>query len=215
MSAENEQARSSGKKGLRFLSEDKEILKRNGYRIYLLHGRNLADLEQEGLRFTIADDLKEELLKQRPQNRSHQGEVAFMPERTILPDSNCLTLEFQDGIAKYYGERERGRLGLRGVRGGIARFADYGEIISNYLQETGVKLLGRSSTPYPSARTRTRVFPEMVGPQNFVVDTGPYDSDGLNVRINSRDETDGDIGAWPLLYPTAKPKALRRLSVKP
>lgn len=194
-------------KGLRFLPEDKEILKGEGYRIYLLNGYNIADLEKRGLQFKIADDLREDLLQKRPQNRSHRSEVAFNPERTILPDSNCLALDAQDGLARYYGERERGRLRLKQVRGGIARMADYDEIILHYLQETGVRLLDRNSAPYLSARTRTRVFPDMVGPQNFVTDIGPFDSDGLNVRINSRDEADGDIGAWPLLYPAAKPRS--------
>lgn len=170
-----------------------------GLIVYTLRGFNYADLKAEclqaGLTFKIAADLENELLQDRSQNRSHTGLVAYYPH-LFLPDSGNRALVDQGEMVISDVEKLRGRLRLKGD---IGRFTEYGEIILEEWKK-GIKLMEKGKYPYLSARTRTRVFPDNVGPQNYVADIGPLDPDGLCVHVLSRDEKDPEVGAWPLLY---------------
>lgn len=179
-----------------FLPEDRRILLDNSYLICKLTGKTISDLKRGDLAFKIAQDLELEL-QQKP---SHITEVAFNPNNLFLPDSNYKSLAEQDNLVRLYIEGLRGGLRLKGVNAGIGRFADYGEIILQHLT-AGNKLLQKGCYLYPSARTRTRVFPEAVSSQNYVVQIGPFESEGLRVDILSREEGDCEIGAWPLIFP--------------
>lgn len=197
-----------------FLTADQQALLADKLVICTLTGKTYADLKAEGLPFKIPADLEQELLQDRPKNRSHTNQVAFCYPGLFLPDSGNLPLAEQDHLVWEDALNLKGRLKLVAVAGGISRFTDYGEIILQYFKR-GIRLLERGSYPYLCARTRTRVFPNMVGIQNYVVDIGPFDQDGLNVRIMGRDEEEPDVGAWPLFYPTdisvAPPGAARLL----
>ena len=163
-------------------------------------GKTILDLEAKGLKFKIADDLKEELSKDRPQNRSRGGEIAFY-QGLFLKGSGNKALADQEEDAHLDALKLRGKLRLKRITEEIRGFADYGEIFLQY-KKRGAILLERGFHPvFLSARTRTRVFPENVGPQNYVVDIGPYDPDGLCVHILSRDEKDPEVGVWPLFRP--------------
>lgn len=185
-----------------FLPADQQALLDDGLVICTLRGMTYAKLWVEGLYFKIASDLEQELLQDRKQNRAHINQVAFIPG-LFLPDSNNRPLADQDSLVEEYLKDLEDRLKLKAVGGGISRFTDYGEIILQYYQK-GIRLLERGSYPYLCARTRTRVFPDMVGIQNYVVDIGPFDTDGLCLHILGRDEADSDVGAWPLFYPVKR-----------
>lgn len=192
--------------GLRFLDSDREVLLNAGFFVCYLHGWNFNDLKREGLGLKIGDDLRNELLVDRYQNRSHFNEVAFNPNALFLPYSNMRPLKEQDDLARIFVEAEIRRLGLKGVGGGISRFGDYAEVILEYQRQTGVRLLERGKYPYLSVRTRTRVFGDrLLGVQSSVAGAGPYDADALNVNVDRRDEGDGDIGVMVLLYPVHIP----------
>lgn len=164
-----------------------------------LRGMAYTDLKAEGLHvgltFKIAEDLENELLQDRLQNRSHTGLIAYHPY-LFLPDSGNRALADQGEMVITDAEKFRGRLRLKGD---IGRLTEYGEIILEEWKK-GIKLLERGKYPYLSTRTRTGVFPQGVGPQNYVVDIGPLDPDGLCVHILSRDEEDPEVGVWPLFY---------------
>ncbi|OGE25888.1 hypothetical protein A3C26_00945 [Candidatus Daviesbacteria bacterium RIFCSPHIGHO2_02_FULL_39_12] len=66
-------------------------------------------------------------------------------------------------------------------------------------------MLQKDNFLYLSARTRTRVFPDRVGPQSYVPIIGPYTEAGLRVDILGRDEPDRQVGTWVLLYPSRIP----------
>lgn len=164
-----------------------------------LRGMPYADLKAEGVKFglffKIADDLEQELLKDKPQNRSRRGPVAYYPH-LFLPESGNKALTDQFEMVFSEAQKFRGRLRLK--EKDVGRFTEYGEIILENLKK-GIRLLERGRYPYLSARTSTRVF-DGAGPQNYVVDIGPLDPDGLCVHILGRDEPDPEIGVWPLFY---------------
>lgn len=190
-------------KGGIFLPGDQQALLDDDKAICTLRGMSYADLKTEGLPFKIAADLEQELLQDRPQNRAHINQVAFHYPSLFRPDSGDLPLAEQDHLIWQDTTDLKGRLKLVAVAGGISRFTDYGEIILQYFKK-GIRLLEKGSYPYLCARTRTRVFPDKVGIQNYVVDIGPFEPDGLNVRILGRDEADPDVGTWPLFYPVRR-----------
>lgn len=164
-----------------------------------LRGMPYADLKAEGVKFglffKIADDLEQELLKDKPQNRSRRGPVAYY-RHLFLPESGNKALTDQFEMVFSEAQKFRGRLRLK--EKDVGRFTEYGEIILENLKK-GIRLLERGRYPYLSARTSTRVF-DGAGPQNYVVDIGPLDPDGLCVHILGRDEPDPEIGVWPLFY---------------
>lgn len=186
-----------------FLQKTRLILIRENFPVFYLHGFNIDDLKARGLRFKIAEDLEEELRKDRSQNYSHRGQVAIFPGQPFLSSSNNLPLANQDTLCRVQEDRLRRDYWVEGIGVGISRFADYGEIILQCLYKG--MLLKRDFYPYLAARTRTRVFPDDVGSKNYVVHIGPFDDDGLCVDILSRDEGDPDVGVLPLIYSTASP----------
>lgn len=170
-----------------------------GLEVCALRGMTYADLKTEslnaGLTFKVAADLENELLQDRPLNRSRRGPVAYYSYLFLLDSGNRA---LADQGALVLGETQKLKGSLHIKSGDIGRVSEYLEIILENWKK-GVKLLEKGKYPYLSARTRTRVF-DGAGPQNYVVDIGPLDPDGLRVHILGRDEEDPEVGVWPLFY---------------
>ncbi|MBI2599906.1 hypothetical protein HYW43_03235 [Candidatus Daviesbacteria bacterium] len=162
------------------------------------------DFAEDGLKFIINPNLDKELRLRTRERPTHPNELAF--ERSLfVPDSANLPLAQQDEVARTYVRQLRDKLGLVYVDGGIDRITDYERVILQHLRIRGAKLLEAGKYLYPSARVRTRVFPDRVSSENYTPLIGPYEEDGLRVDILSREEGDPEVGVWVLLYPSLHP----------
>lgn len=192
-----------------FIPKDKQALKKAGILIYpplvKTHKDLIEDFKKEGLKFVIAKDLEVELITRTKEKPSHANELAFNPGQLFISESGNLPLADQDAVARSFVRELKEKLGLTYVDGGISRITDYEIVILQHLRTRGEHLLKAGTYPYPSARTRTRIYPELSGPANYVPYIGPFSKEGLRIDILGRDEGDPEIGAWVLLYPS-KPK---------
>lgn len=170
------------------------------------HQDLIEDFKKEGLKFVIANDLETELIARTREKPSHANELAYL-RQLFIPESSNLPLANQDALARSYVQELKDRLGLTYVMGGISRITDYEVVILGHFRKHGEYLLKAETYVYPSARTRTRIYPHLpAGPANYVPYIGPYTEAGLRIDILSRDEGDPEVGVWVLLYPSRSPK---------
>lgn len=136
---------------LRFSDEAREVLPKEGYRIYTLTGQSIRSEREAGRKFwsTWHRDYPDfEALM------SMHSEVAINPEQLFIPKSNNKTLDQQlELITKF--SKDLGKK-VKGVEAIMGEAPDYVELAFSHLEATGDRLFGEKYN-YNYARTKTPV----------------------------------------------------------
>ena len=173
-----------------FSDEARELLTREGYRIYKLTGQSIRNFREAHLKFWSNwhhDSPDFEALT------SMHSEVAINPDVLFIPRSNNKTLDEQlKLIAKSSNELAKKIEGIEAIMG---EAPDYIDLVFKHLEVTGDRLFGEKYG-YNYARTQTPTALSSVALVGSF-----YDNRGLDVSGWGRDARRNSVYACPLVVP--------------
>lgn len=174
----------------RFSQEAREALEKQGFVIYGLTGQSLKTLRDSGRKFWT--DWHKELPDFEALG-SMRSEVAIIPSKLFLPESNNKTLLQQEAMVEELSQ-EVGKK-VQGVKAIIGEAPDYEELAFAHLDATKEYLFGEEDY-YNYARTKTPTSGSNVASVgSFSADDGLFVNDWLaGIGLD-------DVPAAPLVVP--------------